>query len=87
MLFEQKDFVDVAKKSYEELDFIKVQFEKGKISQDIALSRAQFELFNLQRKMKVLSIYTPAEEIDKINSVISDYENFIKSIKPYENSL
>jgi len=87
MLFEQKDFIDVEKKSIEELNFIKAQYENGKISADIALSRAQFELFNLQRKMKVLSIYLSADDFEKIKTIVADYESFIASIKPCKNNL
>ena len=86
-MFEQKDFIDVEKKSIEELNFIKVQYENGKISRDMALNSAQFDLFNLQRKMKVLSIYLSADDFEKIKTVVADYESFIASIKPCENNL
>ena len=86
-MFEQKDFIDVEKKCIEELNFIKVQYENGKISRDMALNSAQFDLFNLQRKMKVLSVYLSADDFEKIKTVVSDYENFIASIKPCENNL
>ena len=86
-MFEQKDFIDVEKKSINELDFIKTQFEKGKISRDMAVSRAQFELFNLERKMKVLSYYLSSDEFEKIKTIVADYENFIASIKSCENNI
>ena len=86
-MLEQKDFIDVEKKSIEELNFIKVQYENGKISKDMAVTRAQFELFNLQRKMKVLYLYLSADDFEKIKTIVADYESFIASIKSCENNL
>ena len=87
MLFEQKDFINVEEKSTKELDFIKLQYEKGKITKGMALSAAQSELFNLEQKIKVLSLYSTKEEIEKIKIVVDNFKNFIDSITICENNL
>ena len=83
-MLEQKDFINVELKYKKILKSLKTQLKNGKIVEDHAHCRARIELLELKHKVPILKVLLSNEELQKINKLIKDYEDFINFTKSLE---
>ena len=86
-MLEQTDFINAEKHYSAILKNLKLQLENNEISMKTARYNARIQLSNLKFKLPLCRVVLAEEEYQKIENLVTKYENFISSLKIQEFTL